>query len=228
MTGEDTYSVTAISKDRQCDTATIHSTVAAAPRVVISSPRSGAHYAFGERVLAGYRCADGPAAPGISACIADVSAGARIATGNTGTQRFTVTAVSKDGQRTTSSVSYTVLPDRAFSITGLRAAANGTVRLRVGVPGAGRVDMLKTAWLSNLAHTAVALQPAPRRIASARAHKIATHPGALMLRVTPNRQGRQLVAHHTYRVRLWVTYTPTGGAPFSIGVHNLHLGCRAP
>jgi hypothetical protein len=45
------------------------------------------------------------------------------------------------------------------------------------------------------------------------------------LRVTPNSRGRLLVHHHTYRVtlRLWVSYTPTGGTHRSIGFYNLHL-----
>ena len=234
--GRHTYSVTATSRGGQTHTATIDYTVAAAPRVVISSPRTGARYSFGAPLLAGYQCADGAAGPGISACTASVPAGAAIPTSKAGPQRFTVTAVSQDGQRTTSTVTYTVLPDRAFTITGLRTAANGTVRLRVSVPGTGRVDVLETAWLSNLvhpalanhAHAAVVLQPAPHRIASARAHKTTTHPSNLTLRVTPNRHGRRLVAHHTYPVtlRLWVTYTPTAGNPYSVGIYNLHLGCR--
>ena len=57
-----------------------------------------------------------------------------------------------------------------------------------------------------------------------------TGPGARALRVAPNRDGRCLVARHTYAVklRLWVTYTPTGGTPFSVGLYGLHLGCLAP
>ena len=98
------------------------------------------------------------------------------------------------------------------------------------VSGPGRVDVLETAWLSNLADAAVTLQPAPHRFASARAHKTATHPGVLRLRLIPNRRGRRLVARHIYAVtlRLWVTYTPAGGTPLSIGLYGLHLGCHAP
>jgi surface antigen len=227
--GRHTYSVTATSRDGQMATATVDYTVAAGPRIVISAPRAGARYEFGTRVLAGYRCIDGAGGPGISACTANVPAGSAIPTSRAGTQRFTVTAVSSDGQRTTSSLSYIVMPDRAFSITHLTTAANGTVRFRASVPGAGRIDVLETAWISNLAHAAVALQPARHRIASARTHKTATHPRDLTLRVTPNRQGRRLVAHHTYAItlRLWITYTPTHGTPFSVGLYNLHLGCRS-
>jgi hypothetical protein len=225
--GAHTYSVTATSEDGLSDTATIHYTVAAAPSASISSPRSGARYAFGARVPAAYRCLDGAAGPGISACKANVSAGASIPTTHAGTRRFRVTAVSKDGQHTTRTVSYTVLPDRSFSITGVRTAPDGTVHLRAAVPGAGRVDVLETAWLDNVAQAAIVLQPAPRRFATARAHKTIGHTGTVALRVTPNQHGRQLVADHTYAVtlRLWVSYTPSGGAPFSVGLYGVHLGC---
>jgi hypothetical protein len=43
--------------------------------------------------------------------------------------------------------------------------------------------------------------------------------------VSPNAQGRLLVARHRYRVtlRLWVSYTPTGGHQRDIGYYGLHL-----
>ena len=43
--------------------------------------------------------------------------------------------------------------------------------------------------------------------------------------VKPNRGGRLLVAHPRYRVvlRLWVSYTPTGGPDRTIGFLGLHL-----
>jgi hypothetical protein len=230
MLGRHTYSVTATSKNGLTTTARIDYAVAGAPSIVISTPVDGGRYAFGKRVLADYRCVDGSDGPGIAACTASVTPGAPIATSQAGAHQLTVTAVSTDGQRSTRTATYTVLPDHAFSITGLRITANGIVRLRATVPGPGRVDVLETAWLSNLADAAVTLQPAPHRFASARAHKTATHPGVLRLRLIPNRRGRRLVAHHIYAVtlRLWVTYTPTGGTPLSIGLYGLHLGCHAP
>ena len=43
--------------------------------------------------------------------------------------------------------------------------------------------------------------------------------------VTPNARGKRLVLHHTYHavLRLWVTYTPTGGNQRSVGFYGLHL-----
>ena len=223
--GQHTYTVTATSKNGQTATARISYTVAGAPSVMISTPVDGARYAFGEQVLAGYGCADGADGPGISTCTAKVIAGARIPTNSAGAQQFTVTAISKDGQRTTRTVTYIVQPDRAFLISDLRTTANGTVRLRATVPGKGRIDVLETAWLKNPAHATTTAH----RVASAHAHKTTTHPGTLRLRATPNRHARRFVIHHAHAItlRLKITYTPTGGIPFSINLYNLHLGCRA-
>jgi hypothetical protein len=59
----------------------------------------------------------------------------------------------------------------------------------------------------------------------ARAHKTATGRGKLVILVKPNARGRRLVKHHTYPVtlRLWVSYTPTGGRQRNIGYYGLHL-----
>ena len=65
----------------------------------------------------------------------------------------------------------------------------------------------------------------PHRFVFARKHRTARRAARLRVRVTPNARGRRLVHHHTYRVllRLWVTYTPTGGVPRSIGFYGLHF-----
>lgn len=85
--------------------------------------------------------------------------------------------------------------------------------------------MLETAWNDNLARSAVLLQPAPRRFVFARKPRTAHHASTLHVRVSPNARGRRLVHHHTYRVtlRLWVTYTPTGGEPRKQGFYGLRL-----
>jgi hypothetical protein len=101
----------------------------------------------------------------------------------------------------------------------------GGFTIPVKVPGRGRVDVLITAWNSNLAHTVKLLNPAPGRFVFARAHGIATHQGTLTIVIHPNHRGQQLVAHHRYRItlRLWVTYTPKGGRPHKLGYYGLHL-----
>ena len=82
--------------------------------------------------------------------------------------------------------------------------------------------MLETAWLSNRAHAATLLDPAPRRFVYAKHLKIPAARTSTVI-VNPNKQGRKLIAHHRYAVtiRLWVTYTPTNGTQRKIGLRGL-------
>ncbi len=116
-------------------------------------------------------------------------------------------------------------PDNHFTVSSLQLRPDGQTGLSVTVPGPGRVDVLETAWDDNLAKLAV-LQPAAHRFVFGRAHQDAVAAHALRLSVRPNRRGTMLVHHHRYRVtlRVWVTYTPIGGHPRSIGMEGLHLG----
>ncbi|HXO10427.1 MAG TPA: PKD domain-containing protein, partial [Solirubrobacteraceae bacterium] len=116
-------------------------------------------------------------------------------------------------------------PNNQFTISHIRIHHHGIITFRVKVPGRGRIDVLETAWNDNLARAAVLLQPAPRRFVFARNHRAARHASTLHVRVTPNARGRRLVHHHTYRVtlRLWVTYTPTGGKQRKQRFYGLHL-----
>jgi hypothetical protein len=130
------------------------------------------------------------------------------------------------GQTSTSTVAYTVkAPNNHFTVSHIKTHRNGSVTFNVKLPGPGTIDVLETAWKNNLATTAVLLQPAARRFVIARHHKTAPDATTLKLRVTPNKTGEQLVRHHTYRVtlRLWVSYTPTGGRFRKQGFYGLHL-----
>ncbi|MGH2872234.1 MAG: beta-propeller fold lactonase family protein [Solirubrobacteraceae bacterium] len=196
------------------------------PFVQITSPTEGARYARGRTVLAGYACREGAGGPGISSCTGPVANGQPIDTTAVGQHTFTVTATSKDGQTSTGTVTYTVLaPSNHFKVSHITIHRNGTITCHVKVPGPGRIDVLETAWDDNLAHAAIELQPAPRRFVFARLHKTARRATTLRLRVTPNKRGRRLVHHHRYRVtlRLWVSYTPTGGRPRSKGFYGLQV-----
>ena len=226
-TGSHTYTVTAISTDGQTATRSITYTVAGAPSIMITTPASGAHFAFGQSVPAAYACQDGPSGPGISACQGTVKSGASVDTNTPGAHSFAVTATSLDGQSTTRTVTYTVAFPRNHLVTRphLNPHADGRFVVVVKVPGSGRVDILVTAWDDNLAHAATLLNPAPRRFVFARAKATTSKATTLRILVYPNAKGRLLVKHHRYRVtlRLWVTYTPTNGRPRSIGYYGLHL-----
>jgi WD40 repeat protein len=224
--GAHSYAVTATSLDGQTGTASTSYTVAGAPLATVSSPASAARYTRGRVVAASYACQDGAGGPGIASCIGPVATGQPINTTTVGRHTFTVTATSKDGQTTTSTITYTVeLPNNHFTVLHIKTRRNGSITFTVKIPGPGAIDVLETAWNDNLARAAVLLQPAPGRFVFARAHRAAHQAGTLHVRVIPNARGKRLVHHHAYRVtlRLWVSYTPTGGKHQKQGFYGLHL-----
>lgn len=226
-TGAHTYTVTALSKDGQTARSTIHYTVRGTPTITIGTPKPASRYVIGRTVHASYSCADGVDGPGIASCTGSARAGAAINTSKVGRHTFTVTATSSDGLTVTRTVSYRVIrPNAHFSVFDIHAAANGDMTFKVKVPGPGSVNSLETAWISNEAHAATLLPPAPHRFVYARGHKTATHKGVLSFTVHPNPRGRRLVDHHTYAVllRLWVTYQPTHGIQHKLGFRGIHLG----
>jgi hypothetical protein len=113
-----------------------------------------------------------------------------------------------------------------------KAHSDGSFALSVKVPGPGRIDVMVTAWKSNLIHGALdarlfkLLQPAPGRFVFGRAHASATHAGTTQIQVTPNAMGRGLVARDRPEtlVRIWVTFTPPHGRSHSVGYYGVLLG----
>jgi hypothetical protein len=231
--GSHTYTVTAASSDGQTGTKTITYTVAAAPVLMLTTPANGARYRLGQRVPATYHCQDGAGGPGIASCSGPVASGAKINTSSVGRHAFTVTATSTDGQVTRGTITYTVLrpSSRLVGPPQLKPKRDGRFVIIVKAPGRGAVDILVTAWKDNLAHTATVAhttkltQPATGRFVFARAHARAKKASTLRILVTPTVKGHQLVAHHRYRVtlRLWISYTPTGGRQRDVGYYGLHL-----
>ena len=227
--GPHTYKVTATSKDGRSGTANITYTVAAAPSTQISSPAAGARYTRGQVIDAVYGCDEGASGPGLSSCTGTVPAGAPINTSRLGQHTLKVTAVSSDGQRATSTVTYTVvLPNNRFAIRNLHTRSTGLVSFKVVFPGPGSADVMETAWLGNFAQTATLLQPAPRRFVFARKHLKVGGARTMKVTVKPNKRGRKLIAHHRYAVviRLWVSYTPVHGRQRDVGIYGIQLTHR--
>lgn len=129
------------------------------------------------------------------------------------------------GKRQPSQNTHTRLPANHFTRSRITSNRDGILTFAVKLPGPGAIDVLATAWNDNLAQAAILLHPAPRRFVHARSHKLARHATELRFHVRPDARGRRLVRHHTYPVtlRLWISYTPKGGRPRSVGVFGLHL-----
>jgi hypothetical protein len=87
----------------------------AAPSISILSPVAGHKYKPEQRVRARYTCSEGAFGPGIKSCTGTVRNGEMINTQSLGRLKFTVTAVSKDGQRTSKTVTYSVRAPKVVS-----------------------------------------------------------------------------------------------------------------
>ena len=82
----------------------------------IASPASGASYEQGQAVSTFFSCSEGAGGPGLASCTD--SNGTKAPNGDLNTMTlglftYTVTAVSKDGQRTTASINYLVVARKA-------------------------------------------------------------------------------------------------------------------
>jgi len=105
--GPHTYSANASSADGLGGRRQISYTVAAPPTITITSPVKGV-YQLGQLVTAGFRCKDGRFGTGIKSCTGTVRKHAQIPTLTLGRVKFTVTAVSRDGQRASKTITYKV------------------------------------------------------------------------------------------------------------------------
>lgn len=93
----------------------------ASPTITIASPRDGARFAQGARILARYRCAPAPGQPGPVSCQGTVRTGTRIDTQRPGRHPFAVRARDSAGRTATRTVHFTVLARHASRTRHRRA-----------------------------------------------------------------------------------------------------------
>jgi hypothetical protein len=211
--GSHTYKVTAVSKDGQKDVQSISFTVALAPNVNVSSPQEGATYTKGERVTPSFSCHDGLFGPGIAAC-----RGMSIDTSTLGRHTFTVTAESQDGQGTSVTVHYRVVaPDNHIAVLRVYPEGSDGFKVKLAVPSPGVLDVLESGERHG-ASAARTIQPATGRVALARKHiVVADGPTVIVFTIRPT----SAQASRFKKVRLWITYKPTGGTQRNLGIYGL-------
>lgn len=103
------------------------------PTVSIVSPVSGGTYEQGQVVPTSFSCAEAAGGPGLASCTGSGDASApsgHLNTSTAGTLTYTVTAVSKNGQRATASTNYIVIAKKRAPPTIAIASSCAQVRGR--------------------------------------------------------------------------------------------------
>ena len=138
------------------------------------------------------------------------------------TSTSTPTVASPAPVALTTSPTAPLAPSNVFALAHPAAASGtaGAVAVAVRVPGAGTIALLGTHSRpadGPLAHAALgALEPGWDRLAYGRASTSATAAGLLHLTLAPDATGRALLARERRRgnplhIRVWISFTPTGG-----------------
>jgi hypothetical protein len=208
--GTHTLSVTATDADGLSSTQTAIYTVTYSavppPPVSIRAPAQGRSYRLGQAVRARYLCAATTTGPALKSCVGTVPAGHRIDTRTLGGHTFSVSATNDQGESTTETVSYKVVPTtNRFVVVRLRATASGEARLALRLPGPGSVRVVATVW------NAAAKAPG-RHLAYGTASAGARKGGPLALVIEPTAAARALLRSHGAHpvIALTVTYKPPG------------------
>lgn len=108
--GQKTFKVDATDKAGNPATKSVSYSVAdrTAPVITLTSPTEGAVYTLGQKVLAGYSCADEPNGSGVAACVGTLPSGAALDTSRVGAKVFEVRTTDKAGNSASKRVSYSV------------------------------------------------------------------------------------------------------------------------
>jgi hypothetical protein len=115
-------------------------------------------------------------------------------------------------------------PDNRFAVRQVKVHRDGAITFAIKVRGPGITRALVTARRARFVRT-VQSRAAGHRFVFGRTYKRARRATTLRLRVSPNARGRRLVRHHAgrLRLRLSVSYTPTGGRSRRVGFPGLRV-----
>ncbi len=111
--GEKTFTVNAADKAGNPASKSVSYSVLdrTAPSIAFTNPTDGAVYTLGQKVLAGYACADEPNGSGVASCEGTLPVGARLDTSRVGAKTFTVRTSDRAGNSASQTVSYSVVYD---------------------------------------------------------------------------------------------------------------------
>jgi hypothetical protein len=111
--GEKTFTVNAADKAGNPASKSVSYSVVdrTPPSVAFTNPTDGATYTLGQKVLAGYSCADEANGSGVATCEGTLPVGARLDTSRVGGKTFTVRTSDRAGNAGSRTVSYSVVYD---------------------------------------------------------------------------------------------------------------------
>jgi hypothetical protein len=111
--GEKTFTVNASDKAGNPASKSVSYSVVdrTPPTVALTNPTDGATYTLGQKVLAGYSCADEAGGSGVATCEGTLPVGARLDTSRVGGKTFTVRTSDRAGNAGSRTVSYSVVYD---------------------------------------------------------------------------------------------------------------------
>jgi pre-peptidase len=111
--GDKTFTVNATDKAGNPASKSVSYSVAdgTAPSIAFTNPTQGAVYKLGQKVVAGYSCADEPNGSGVATCDGTLPVGARLDTSRVGAKTFTVRTSDNAGNGAAQTVSYSVVYD---------------------------------------------------------------------------------------------------------------------
>ena len=185
--------------------------VIAQPTVTVSGVRTGATYKYGQAVTVTYSCAQPGLTAGIATCSAsddlgdNVNSGQKLATKQPGKHALTIQAVDGLGDVVSDEVDYTVLPDNVFTIAAVKPHAGGSLAFTLALPGAGAVSIKEFSG---------------SKLISAKTARVR---GKTRLAETLSPDGAGAKALSTVKVKLQVTFTPTGGKKNTITKSGIAL-----
>ncbi len=188
-------------------------TVLAAPTVTIATPKNNAVFKFGQRVIAQFACGQAAYVLGLEDCSGvddlgnTIDDGQALVTNVPGPHQLSVFATSITGLVSTDVVNYTVLPDNRFTVKKIKAGSGGKLSFQLPLPGAGKVQIAEQVGKTTVGAQAFKVK--------AKQTKRVT--------VQLNARGLALLAKGAFKVRLTVSYKPTGGVARTLTVRGVKL-----
>jgi hypothetical protein len=183
------------------------------PTVTVSGVKAGAKYKFGQAVTVKYTCVQPGLIDGIVTCAAsddlghNVKPGGKLPTAKPGKHALTFQVVDTLGDVVSDEIDYTVSPDNRITIDRVAKRSGGSLGFTLALPGPGVVAIKELAG---------------GKLVSSKTVK--THAKVKLAETLKlDGAGRKLLADGKIKIKLQVSYTPTGGTKSTVAKAGIAL-----